>query len=98
VTVLAPNTAPASPRLEGARSHSILNIPTVSVGAVLRPLTADDDLLSEMLEGRACSMASTPAFLSRWTGIQSLLTTNQADFLVFGVFTCIAPEVRTTNP
>src|SRR5262249_1398580 len=30
-------------------------------------------------------------------GIQSLLTTNQADFLVFGVFTCILPEVRTTN-
>ena len=33
----------------------------------------------------------------RQAGIQSLLTTNQADFLVFGVFTCIAPEVRTTN-
>ena len=31
-------------------------------------------------------------------GIRSLLTTNQADFLVFGVFTCLAPEVRTTNP
>jgi hypothetical protein len=53
VTVLTPDTAPASSRLEGSRSHSILNIPTVSVGAMLRPLTADDDLLSEMLEGRA---------------------------------------------
>ena len=53
VTVLAPDTAPASPLLEGSRPHSILNIPTVSVGAVLRPLTADDDLLGEMLEGRA---------------------------------------------
>jgi len=30
-------------------------------------------------------------------GIQSLLTTNQADFQVFGVFTCIAPEGRTTH-
>jgi hypothetical protein len=53
VTVLAPDTAPSNPRPEGSRSHSILNIPTVSVGAVLCPLTADDDLLSEMLEGRA---------------------------------------------
>jgi hypothetical protein len=31
------------------------------------------------------------------TGIHSLLTTNQADFLVFGVFTCIRPEVSTTH-
>ncbi len=30
--------------------HSILDIPPVSVGAVLLPLTADDDLLGEMLE------------------------------------------------
>lgn len=34
-------------------AHSILNIPPVSVGAVLRPFTADDDLLAEMLEGRS---------------------------------------------
>ena len=53
VTVLAPDTVPASLRLEGSRLHSVLDIPTVSVGAVLRPLTADDDLLGEMLEGRA---------------------------------------------
>ena len=33
--------------------HSILDIPPVSVGEVLRPLAADDDLLGEMLEGRA---------------------------------------------
>jgi hypothetical protein len=31
-------------------------------------------------------------------GIQSLLTTNQADFLVFGVFACIAPRGGGTNP
>jgi len=46
VTVLA--QPPAS--LEG---HGILDIPPVSLGAVLRPLTADDDLLGEMLEGRS---------------------------------------------
>ena len=31
-------------------------------------------------------------------GIQSLLTTNQSDFLVFGVFTCIALGGSGTNP
>jgi len=53
VTVLALDTVPTSPRLEGVRPHSVLDIPPVSVGAVLHPLTADDDLLGEMLEGRA---------------------------------------------
>ncbi len=33
-------------------THSIMDIPPVSVGSVLRPMTADDDLLGEMLEGR----------------------------------------------
>ena len=32
--------------------HSVLDIPTVHVGRMLFPLTADDDLLGEMLEGR----------------------------------------------
>jgi hypothetical protein len=45
VTVLAPSPA-------GSEAHSILDIPPISVGSVLRPLTADDDLLGEMLEGR----------------------------------------------
>ena len=31
-------------------------------------------------------------------GIRSLLTTNQADFAVFGVFTCITPHSPATNP
>jgi hypothetical protein len=53
VTVLAPDAVPASPVMEGSRPHSVLDIATVSVGAVLRPLTSDDDLLGEMLEGRA---------------------------------------------
>jgi hypothetical protein len=52
VTVLAPGAALAAPSSEGSQPHSILDILPVSVGAVLRPLTADDDLLGEMLEGR----------------------------------------------
>jgi predicted nucleic acid-binding protein len=31
-------------------------------------------------------------------GIQSILTTNQADFSAFGVFTCISPTASTANP
>jgi hypothetical protein len=53
VTVLVPDAVPASPRMEGSRPHSVLDIPTVSVGMVLRPLTFDDDLLGEMREGQA---------------------------------------------
>jgi hypothetical protein len=45
VSVLA-----AAPRLEGLRPRSVLDIGTVNLGPVLRPLTADDDLLGEMLE------------------------------------------------
>lgn len=33
-------------------SMSVLDIPPVSVGEVLRPLSSDDDLLGEMLEER----------------------------------------------
>jgi hypothetical protein len=32
--------------------HGILDIPPVSLGSVVRPFKADDDLLGEMLEGR----------------------------------------------
>jgi hypothetical protein len=45
VTVLAHLTA-------GAQPHSLLEIPPVSLGSLRRPLTVDDDLLEEMLEGR----------------------------------------------
>jgi len=31
-------------------------------------------------------------------GIQSLLTTNPADFAVFGAFRCITPKAIATNP
>jgi hypothetical protein len=46
VTILAPSKA-------GPKAHGILDILPVSLGAVLRPLTGDDDLLAEMLEGRS---------------------------------------------
>jgi hypothetical protein len=52
VTVLAPDAVPARTRMERAPSHSVLDIATVALGPVLRPLTSDDDLLGEMLEGR----------------------------------------------
>jgi hypothetical protein len=32
--------------------HSVLDIPTVSVGGVIAPVNPDDDLLGEMLEDR----------------------------------------------
>jgi hypothetical protein len=52
VSVVAPATVPPAPQMEGLQSHSVLDIATVSLGSVLRPLTSDDDLLGEMLEGR----------------------------------------------
>jgi hypothetical protein len=52
VTVLSRASVPPAPGTEGSQSRSVLDIVTVSVGSVLRPLTPDDDLLGEMLEGR----------------------------------------------
>jgi hypothetical protein len=46
VTILAPS-------LPGPPTHGILDIPPVSLGSVVRPITGDDDLLAEMLEGRS---------------------------------------------
>ena len=46
VTVLAPTET-------GSKAHSIVDIPPVSLGAVVRPITAAADLLGEMLEGRS---------------------------------------------
>ena len=53
--------------------------------------------LQQFSLGRKRLLDTLLAATYRQAGIQSLLTTNQADFLVFGVFTCIAPEVRTPN-
>ncbi len=52
VTVMAHAAVPPAARMEGLQSHSVLDIATVSLGSILRPLTSDDDLLGEMLEGR----------------------------------------------
>jgi hypothetical protein len=41
-----------APLPEDSRDHSVLDIPPVSLGSILRPLTPDDDRLGEMLEGR----------------------------------------------
>ncbi|MGO9471121.1 MAG: hypothetical protein ACLQIB_28640 [Isosphaeraceae bacterium] len=45
--------SPDVARAAAPKSHSILDIPPVRVGAVLRPQTSEDDLLGEMLEDRA---------------------------------------------
>jgi predicted nucleic acid-binding protein len=47
--------------------------------------------LQQFALGRKRLLGTLLAATYRQAGIQSLLTTNQADFLVFGVFTCIAP-------
>ncbi len=47
VTVVVSAAWPAGPQ-----PHSILEIAPVSLGVMLRPLTAEDDILGEMLEGR----------------------------------------------
>jgi predicted DNA-binding antitoxin AbrB/MazE fold protein len=36
----------------GRGGHSVLDIRPISLGQVLRPLSRDDDVLGEMLEGR----------------------------------------------
>jgi hypothetical protein len=38
--------------LNSASPHSVLDIPPVSLGRMIRPLGQDDDLLGEMLEER----------------------------------------------
>jgi predicted nucleic acid-binding protein len=48
--------------------------------------------------GRKRLLDTLLAATYRQAGIQSLLTTNQADFTVFGVFTCITPKTPATNP
>jgi hypothetical protein len=52
VTVLVPGTVLATPPAKGSPPHSLLDVPAVSLGPVLRTLTAGDDLLGEMLEGQ----------------------------------------------
>jgi predicted nucleic acid-binding protein len=54
--------------------------------------------LQQFSLGRKRLLDTLLAATYRQAGIQSLLTTNQADFQVFGVFTCIAPSAKATNP
>jgi hypothetical protein len=52
VILLRPGTASTVPPLPRSPPHSVLDVPVVSLGPVLHALTADDDLLGEMLESR----------------------------------------------
>jgi predicted nucleic acid-binding protein len=54
--------------------------------------------LQQFSLGRKRLLDTLLAATYRQAGIQSLLTTNQADFKVFGVFTCIEPKPPITNP
>ena len=51
VTVVAPDKSAALTR--GQASHSVLDIPTFSLGKMLRPFVRDDEFFDEMLEGRS---------------------------------------------
>lgn len=46
------SSAVPAPTSTGLKGHSILDIPPISLGPVLRPFTDGDDLLGEMLENR----------------------------------------------
>ncbi len=48
VTVLSPDESPTI-----APPHGIVEIEPVSLGAPLRPITVEDDLLGDMLEDRS---------------------------------------------
>jgi predicted nucleic acid-binding protein len=54
--------------------------------------------LQQFSLGRKRLLDTLLAATYRQAGIHSLLTTNQADFQVFGVFTCITPSPKATNP
>src|SRR5262249_33930705 len=54
--------------------------------------------LHQFYVGRKRLLDTLVAATSLQAGIPSILTTNQADFMVFGVFTCITPKTSTTNP
>ena len=63
-------------------------------GAVQQFLT----WLQQFSLGRKRLLDTHFAATDRQAGIQSLLTTNQSNFLVFGVFTCVPPGGIGTNP
>lgn len=53
--------------------------------------------LQQFSLGRKRLLDTLLAATYRRAGIHSLLTTNQADFMVFGVFTCITPTSSARN-
>jgi predicted nucleic acid-binding protein len=55
------------------------------------------DWLAQHSLGRKRLLDTLLAATYRQAGIQSLLTTNPADFGVFGVFTCITPKTAGTS-
>jgi predicted nucleic acid-binding protein len=63
-------------------------------GAVQQFLT----WLQQFSLGRKRLLDTLLAATYRQAGIQSLLTANPQDFLVFGVFTCVAPTGSGANP
>lgn len=54
--------------------------------------------LQQFALGRKRLLDTLLAATYRQAGIQSLLTTNPADFTVFGVFTCITPKPTAAGP
>jgi len=54
--------------------------------------------LQQFSLGRKRLLDTLLAATYRQAGVQSLLTTNPADFNVFGAFTCITPKTAPTNP
>ena len=54
--------------------------------------------LQQFSLGRKRLLDTLLAATYRQAGIQSLLTTNPADFGLFGVFTCITPRTAPTPP
>jgi len=52
VTVHAQDTTPTAYGSKAAPPHSVLDIPTISLGPILMEGPADGDLLGEMLEDR----------------------------------------------
>ena len=56
------------------------------------------DWLKQFSLGRKRLLDTLLAATYRQAGIQSLLTTNPADFGVFGVFVCIMPKTNVATP
>jgi predicted nucleic acid-binding protein len=71
---------------------------------VVRVHTNDDairqflDWLKQFSLGRKRLLDTLLAATYQQAGITSLLTTNPADFSVFGVFTCVTPTTPTATP